>query len=96
MPDRSVLSDNGIETSLQRHEYLNQETLREANSRLETPATRLAFYADDIKYIIIKDESEIDAMITSVKAIKRGRYAKKTVDKLVSRIITVRQLKEDF
>ena len=96
VPDRSILSDNGIETSLQRHIYLNQNALREANHKLEMEATRLSFNADDIKYIIIKDEDQINIMITRIRDIKGSRYNKDTVDKLVSRIITVRQLKEDF
>ena len=96
VPDRSILSDNGIETSLQRHIYLNQKALREANHKLEMEATRLSFDADDIKYIIIKDEDQINIMITTIKVIKGDRYDEDTVDKLVSRIITVRQLKEDF
>lgn len=95
VPDRSILSDNGIETSLQRHIYLNQKALREANHKLEMEATRLSFNADDIKYIIIKGEDQINIMITRIRDIKGSRYNKDTVDKLVSRIITVRQLKED-
>jgi len=59
-------------------------------------ATELSFTADDIKYIIIEDEDQINTMITSIRDIKGSRYDKDTVDKLVSRIITVRQLKEDF
>jgi len=96
VPDRSILSDNGIETSLQRHIYLNQNALREANHKLEMEAARLSFNADDIKYIIIKDADQINIMITRIRDIKGSRYDKDTVDKLVSRIITVRQLKEDF
>ena len=96
VPDTGILNDKGIETFLQRHMYLNQEALREANHKLEMRATRLSFNADDIKYIIIEDEDQINTMITSIRDIKGSRYDKDIVDKLVSRIITVRQLKEDF
>jgi len=96
VPNISILRDKGIETSIQRHMYLNREALREANHKLETKATRLSFNANDIKYIIIEDEDQINIMITRIRDIKGSRYDKDTVDKLVSRIITVRQLKEDF
>jgi len=96
VPNISILRDKGIETSIQRHMYLNREALREANHKFETEATRLSFDANDIKYIIIEDEDQINIMITKIRDIKGSRYDKDTVDKLVSRIITVRQLKEDF
>lgn len=96
VPNISILRDKGIETNIQRHMYLNREALREANHKLETEATRLSFNADDIKYIIIEDEDQINIMITGIRDIKGSRYDRDTVDKLVSRIITVRQLKEDF
>jgi hypothetical protein len=96
VPDISTLNDKGIETFLQRHMYLNQEALREANDKLGMEATRLSFSAEDIKYIIIEDEDQINTMIKRVRAIKSRRYNEDTVDKLASRIITVRQIKEDF
>ena len=76
--------------------YLNQEALREANDKLGMEATRLSFNAEDVKYIIIEDEDQINIMIKRVREIKRSRYDEDTVDKLASRIITVRQIREDF
>lgn len=96
VPDISILNDRGIETFLQRHMYLNQTALREANDKLGMEATKLSFNAEDIKYIIIEDEDQINIMIKRVRDIKGSRYDEDTVDKLASRIITVRQIKEDF
>ncbi len=96
LPDRSILTDNGIRLFLQHHQYMNPQELAVANSALETEKTRLAFEADDIKYIIIEDEGQINNMIKELRAIKGSRYDKNTVDRLVSRIITVKQIKNDF
>ncbi len=98
LPDTSVLTDNGMRSFLQHHQYMNPQELANANSRLETEKTRLAFEADDIKYIIIKDENEINQMVEDLRNIKGiiHGYDKKTVDRLVSRIITVKQIKDDF
>jgi hypothetical protein len=98
LPDTDVLIANGIRFFLENHEYMNLQELADANSRLETEKTRLAFEADDIKYVIISEEKEIDQMVKDLRIIK-GKihgYNKKTVDRLVSRIITVNQIENDF
>lgn len=96
VPDRSILTDNCIELSIQRHAYMNPKELANANRKLEMEATRLSFNADDIKYIIIRDEDQINKMIKELRDIKGDRYDEDTVDRLVSRIITVKQIKNDF
>ena len=75
---------------------MNSKELADANRKLEMEATRLLFNADDIKYIIIRGEDQIDDMIKELRDIKGSRYDKDTVDRLVSRIITVKQIKNDF
>jgi hypothetical protein len=96
LPDTSTLTDNGRSLFLQHHQYMNPQELADANSRLETETTRLSFQADDIKYIIINDEKEINEMIRELRKIKGHRYDKVTIDRLVSRIITVKQIESDF
>jgi len=96
LPDKSLLTDRGIRGFLQHHQYMNPQELADANSKLETNDTRLTFQADDIKYIIISGENQINQMIEKVRDIKGSRYDTETVDRLLSRIITVKQIKDDF
>ncbi|MCJ7647257.1 MAG: abortive infection system antitoxin AbiGi family protein [Candidatus Lokiarchaeota archaeon] len=57
---------------------------------------KLRFVPDDITYLIINDESEIEQMINKLRYIKSSKYDDKTIEKLISRIITVEQIMEDF
>lgn len=98
MPDLSILINNNIEAILQRHRYMNPTELSDANRKLELDQTRLSFNADDIKYVIISNEGQINQMVEALRDIK-GRiydYDNDTIDRLVSRIITVEQIKNDF
>lgn len=96
MPDRSIMITNNIELSLQRHQYMDVVELKNANRELETDITRLSFNANDIKYIIIEDEDQINNMVEALRDIKGNRYDSKTIDRLTSRIITVKQIRDDF
>ena len=96
VPDRSVMKKNEVELSIQGHIYRQPEKLADANKKLETGETSLSFNADDVKYIIIEEESQINEMIGEVRKIKGSRYDGDTVDRLVSRIITVKQIENDF
>ncbi|MDD4984720.1 MAG: abortive infection system antitoxin AbiGi family protein [Dehalococcoidales bacterium] len=98
LPNAKVLADSGIIGFMQHHQYMNTVSLADANRRLETNATRLSFEADDIKYVIVREENEIDQMIEDLRNIKGNihGYDEKTVDRLVSHIITVDQIKSDF
>ena len=96
MPDRSIMRTNNIELSMQAHIYRNTEELANANRKLETDKTRLSFNANDIKYIIINGEDQINHMVEALRAIKGRKYDSRTVDRLTSRIITVRQIRNDF
>jgi len=96
MPDRSIMTTNDIDLSMQAHMYRDPVRLANANRKLETDKTRLSFNANDIKYIIIDNESQINDMIKAVRNLKSNRYDGNTVDRLTSRIITVKQIKNDF
>ena len=50
---------------------------------------------DDIKYIIINNFGELDFVIKELKRID-GKYNQGEIERLISRIITVEQIKEDF
>lgn len=57
---------------------------------------RLSFGPDDINYIIIKYERQRDMAIKAIKKIKDVNHDPKTVARLISRIISVEQIKIDF
>ena len=67
-----------------------------ANRKLEIDDVKLSFDANDIKYIIIRDENKRNKIIDRVIDIKGSRYDRDTVNRLVSRIITVKQIRDDF
>lgn len=96
VPDVRVLKGNKIALAISRSTYQQAEKLKDANKKLERDETRLAFNADDIKYIIIDDESEINEMIRELRVIKGSKYDLDTIERLVSRIITVKQIEDDF
>ncbi|MGM0686758.1 MAG: abortive infection system antitoxin AbiGi family protein [Promethearchaeati archaeon] len=96
VPNRSVLRENKIQLSIQRHIYREPKELEDANKKLEANETRLSFEAEDIKYIIISEEGQINEMVNKLREIKGSRYDSDTIDRLVSRIITVKQIENDF
>ncbi|MCK9372429.1 MAG: abortive infection system antitoxin AbiGi family protein [Sulfuricurvum sp.] len=55
----------------------------------------LTFEPNDIKYIIIKDDSEIREFFSFLRDVK-GKYSSHDVDRLTTRILTTEQIKEDF
>ncbi len=57
---------------------------------------RLEFVADDIKYIILKNESEINSLLQNISDFKGSRYSLETVERLKSRVITTDQIMKDF
>nr|WP_067063883.1 abortive infection system antitoxin AbiGi family protein [Mucilaginibacter sp. L294] len=59
-------------------------------------ALRLQFEPKDIKYIIIKHESEISEFINVVRDSKGKKYTLNDVERLMTRIITVEQIQTDF
>jgi hypothetical protein len=73
------------------HTPIGQEKAR----RL-TESYRLKFDPDDIKYVIIKDDSEIHEFIDHFRSVKSGKYGEKDIDRLTTRILTYEQIKKDF
>ncbi|MEI6822848.1 MAG: abortive infection system antitoxin AbiGi family protein [Bacteroidota bacterium] len=54
----------------------------------------LKFNPSDIRYIIVKNESDISLMIQSIKEIYKSKP--KMIEVLLTRIITIKQIREDF
>jgi hypothetical protein len=56
---------------------------------------RLSFSADDIKYIIVKKESEINPILNKIADIKGPIQSPEIVERLKSRVITSEQILSD-
>ncbi len=71
------------------------EDFRNKANRLVALHYKLNFKPDDINYLIIDNESEIDSFIESIEIIKNP-FDAKTIKRLTSRIITKEQILNDF
>ncbi len=56
---------------------------------------RLTFKPDDIKYVIINNYKELDLVISKLKK-NKSKFSGEMIDRVISRIITVEQIREDF
>lgn len=82
-------NDNWI---LWREEYLNSVKRAHANTQVEN--AKLIFEPNDIRYLIIKEETQIGAMISALREIK-SKYSQETIEILTSRIMTCEQIMRD-
>lgn len=57
---------------------------------------RLKFTPNDIKYIIIEDDTEINEFIRILQSAKGRNFSYEDVEKLTTRIITSKQIMDDF
>lgn len=73
--------------------FLDDEKLKKLNNYMETK--KLAFTPNDIKYLIIKDEHEISYLIAEINKIKSD-FNEEQRKVLSSRIMTIKQILEDF
>jgi len=80
--------------------YYNRKEFGEPDAKEKAAKSvadlRLKFEPDDIKYIIIKDESEITEFINHLRASKGANFNMHVVEKLTTRILTSEQIKTDF
>lgn len=74
-------------------QYNDAIFLAQENSKMQDFA--LSFEPKDIKYLFVKDESEVHSMIQALRQIKL-KYSSIEIDILASKIITTKQLREDF
>jgi Putative abortive phage resistance protein AbiGi, antitoxin len=80
----AFVSIDRIETSEQKAEF---------NSQVEH--LKLSFQPDDIKYLIVETESDINPLITHLRQVK-NRFLADTLDRLASRILTYEQIENDI
>ena len=55
---------------------------------------RLSFQPDDIQYLIVEKDQDINNLINHLRQVK-GRFSPRTVDRLASRILTYDQIEND-
>lgn len=74
----------------------NTENFDKDKANRSIESYKLTFEPNDIKYIIIKDDSEINEFIHILKSAKGRKFSLDDVEKLTTRIITSKQIREDF
>ncbi|NMB99422.1 MAG: hypothetical protein GYA35_03980 [Thermoanaerobaculaceae bacterium] len=87
-------SGHGFRYWLTKDEFLEEKTKKICDEYIGYDLP-LKFGPDDIKYIIVSKEKEIDGLIESIEEIK-SKYDEKTKKRLFSRIISSEQIIEDF
>lgn len=81
---------------LMREQYLDETARNAFNQRLEGMDVKLNFVPDDIKYIIVKKESERASIRKKLYDIKGSRFSTEVVDVLTTKILSMEQIMEDF
>lgn len=94
VPDYYEMSKKSVKAFLPKHEYLRDRD-HFNNMISEHKEFRLNFTPKDIKYIIVEKEDEVGQMIKDIKLIKRY-YSQDETDLLITKIISVDRIKEDF
>lgn len=85
--------DPDVKSILSRSEFSDPDMLESENKKLIDYS--LEFEPKDIKYIFVKNESEIHPLMDQLRQIK-SRFSRKEIDVLTSKIITTDQIKQDF
>jgi len=86
--------DEDCEMILEDRLYQIDEIREQANEKISP--FRLDFHADDVRYIVVKENSEINDLVKHLRTIKNPRYSPGIVDRLITRILTRDQIMEDF
>jgi len=68
----------------------------QARARDLIARTRLVFEPNDIRYVIIKDDSEIREFVEHLRNAKGGKYSQHDIDRLTTRILTTEQIRQDI
>ncbi|WP_405225610.1 abortive infection system antitoxin AbiGi family protein [Dokdonia sp. Asnod1-B02] len=74
--------------------YDTTEKKKAENAKLVNE--RLYFNANQILYIIVKEESEINEIINHIKSVKGKNYTMDEVDRLTTRILSCERIINDF
>jgi hypothetical protein len=75
-------------------EYNTKEKKDAANKKLKDE--RLCFDPNNIMYIILKDDDEINELIEHIRTVKGKKFTMHEVDRLTTRILSYERIKSDF
>lgn len=77
-------------------QYLNEEERNSLNKYFENDYVKLKFEPKDIKYLIIKKESQRRRIKNRIKKINTKKYNNYDIEELTTRILSMEQIMEDF
>jgi hypothetical protein len=84
-------AEHACEMMLGAHAYTMNKNAHDATVQF----LRLTFQPNDIKYIVIKDDTEITEFVRHLSAAKQKRYSRRDIEILTTRIITADQIAND-
>ncbi|TPG46279.1 hypothetical protein EAH75_16875 [Rhodanobacter glycinis] len=87
-------SQNGV-TPIMSEEHFTSDA-GQARSSEVADSVRLEFEPNDIRYVIIKDDSEIHEFVDHLRNAKRKKYSERDIDRLTTRILTTEQIRQDI
>ena len=74
---------------------LDENNTKEVNDH-RLSDERLYFNPDQILYLIVKEESEIEEFINHIRDVKSEKYSHRDVERLMTRIISCERILNDF
>ena len=92
---RYVLPSQCGITPIMSEEHFASDSGRTRAQKL-TDEVRLEFEPNDIRYVIIKHDSEIHEFVDHLRTAKENKYSKGDIDRLTTRILTTEQIRQDF
>lgn len=90
----SLNKDNSFPNFLLEENYNTFEKKQFANKKLENE--KLYFNANEIMYLIVKNDDDIKELISHIRTVKGKNYSKDEIDRLTTRIITCERIINDF
>ena len=90
---RFVPAQEGNTPAMNKEAFMDSTQRDNANKAIAP--SRLSFTPSDIKYVIVRSESEVLSIIRDLERIK-GKYSLDQVKLLTSRVVSAEQIREDF
>jgi hypothetical protein len=87
-------SQEGI-TPIMSEEHFNSPQGQDRSRQIIAEA-RLEFEPNDIRYVIIKDDTEIHEFVQHLRRAKRKNYSEHDIDRLTTRNLTTEQIRQDI
>jgi hypothetical protein len=94
VPDINISDLDKFMPWISKDKYNTVEKKRTANNKLKNE--RLHFNANQILYIIVKEESEVNEIIDHIRKVKGMNYTMGEVDRLTTRILSCERIFNDF